>query len=369
MLIGFDAKRIYHNETGLGNNNRLIIKSLLKHHPENAYMLFSPLQPVVEPIETKGASAFYYKGMFPGYWRSFGIKNDLIKNHIDIFHGLSNEIPFTLRSSSIKSVVTIHDVIFRKYPHQYAAIDRMVYNFKTSYACKYADKIIAASETTKNDIIHYFGTNPQKIEVVYQSCDERYYESTQPDDTVLNSYNLPSDFVLYVGSIIERKNLLGICKAYTLLPQQSRVPCIVIGRGGAYVKTVKKYIEENQLEKYFIFLTNVTNAELPAFYKQATLSIYPAFYEGFGLPVLESMASGCPVITSSVSSLAEVAGNACILTKPDNAEELAHALSTLIHSETDRKKFARLGKLRAQQFTAEKCIKGITDVYKVVKDM
>ena len=134
-----------------------------------------------------------------------------IRHRIELFHGLSNEIPIGLNKVNIPSVVTIHDLIFRHYPNQYSWVDRQIYDYKFRYACENAQRIVAISESTKKDIVHFYNINPDKIKVIYQSCHERFVQerSQKTIDAVLKKYNLPENYLLYVGSIIERKNLLA----------------------------------------------------------------------------------------------------------------------------------------------------------------
>ena len=174
LRIGYDAKRLFNNFTGLGNYSRTLLQDLSEHFPENEYLLFSPkvkkndrTKPFFDPskytIKTaKGNSTF---------WRSLGIKKDLENNQIQLFHGLSHEIPFGLQKTKIKSVVTIHDLIFKHYPEQFPFIDRKIYDWKFKYSCENADRIVAISESTKKDIIHFYNIPPEKIEVIYQTCD------------------------------------------------------------------------------------------------------------------------------------------------------------------------------------------------------
>ena len=366
MRIGFDAKRIFQNTTGLGNYSRSVVKNLADLYPENEYYLFTPTLKNKLPFKFNNNTH-----MVTGrgsVWRSFGIRRDIVKHNIDVFHGLSNELPFTLKISNIRSVVTIHDLIFDHFPQYYPGVDRKFYDLKSKFAVRNSDMIIAASEATKRDIVHFYNYSPNKIKVIYQSCDDVFYQqyTNVQINNILSNYKLPSEYILNVGSITERKNLLNICKAYLLIPKQNRVPCVVVGNGKEYGDKVKSFIAEQHLEKYFIFLENVPTDHLPSLYKKAILFIYPSLYEGFGIPVLEALVSGCPVITSGVSSLPEVGGNAALYFDPKEPADIAAKITVVIAGDILRNEMIQRGFEHIHAFEKSKITEKVMDVYRQV---
>ena len=221
MRIGFDAKRAAQNRTGLGNYSRFVIRILQQQYPEDEQYLYLPNPKKTEYLPTTTCGnrrVLFPKGIWTklrSLWRVWGISGDIRREKTDIFHGLSNELPLNIRSARCHSVVTIHDLIFIHYPKYYHWIDRKIYDFKFRRACRNADRVIAVSEYTKREIMHYYGTPADKIDVVYQGCDPAFSApiSKEKLDEVSNRYNLPSRFVLYVGSIEERKNLMLVAKS------------------------------------------------------------------------------------------------------------------------------------------------------------
>jgi glycosyltransferase involved in cell wall biosynthesis len=380
MNIGFDAKRAYHNETGLGNYSRTLVTDLSTLYPEHQYFLFNPKPSKKYALHGDNIHEVLPQKklhqIFNFIWRSHWIKSDIIKKNIDLFHGLSHEIPTGLKKAGIKSVVTIHDLIFLRYPEQYNPIDIKIYTAKFKYACKHADHIITVSQQTKDDVIHYFGTDSNKITVCHISCD-RSYQSTvsEPEKLrVKKMLNLPDEYMLYVGSIIERKNLLGICKAMAMIKNEIHLPLVVIGRGKKYKEDVKKLALENGISDRLIFLSEKENQSqeyisgscFPAIYQNAKLFLYPSVFEGFGIPVLEALFCKTPVITSNISSLPEVGGNAAYYVNPENPSEIAEGIKKIINDEVFADKMRADGLLQASNFTPDKCAASVMEVYKKI---
>jgi glycosyltransferase involved in cell wall biosynthesis len=379
MKIGFDAKRAYHNTTGLGHYSRMLISGLARYFPEHEYYLFNPKPSAfykpegahvheILPTSTLGK-------LFRSAWRSSWVKKDLLKHHLNIYHGLSHEIPLGIQKTAVKSVVTIHDLIFEKYPEQYNAVDVKIYRKKFQYACKHADRVVAISQQTRRDIMELYGTPEAKIEVIMQSCNPAFAARLGSDEKkrVREKYKLPEKYFLYVGSIIERKNLLTICKGLNMIKDKTHLPLVVIGEGGPYKQKVQEYIKAQHLENRVIFLSASAEAkaspgfksakDFPAIYQGATAMIYPSVYEGFGLPVLEALWSRLPVITSNVSCLPETGGDAAFYIDPFDEEQMAHALLETLNNTQLRLEMIDKGWQHAHQFAPEKYIASMMMLY------
>lgn len=359
MRIGFDAKRIFQNATGLGNYSRSVVKTLAEKFPENEYVLFTPNAQNALPFQSAdNVKTVIGRG---SVWRSFGIRRDIVRQKIDVFHGLSNELPFSINKTDAKSIVTIHDLIFEHFPHHYPGVDRTLYDVKSKFAVNHADTIVAASNSTKKDIIDYYGIAPNKIAVIYQSCDDVFYAQ---EPTEATTYNLPSAYMLYVGSVTERKNLLAVCKSYLQIPDDQKIPCVIVGNGKRYAAEVKAFIEQHKLTKWFIFLENTPTPHLPAIYRGAACFIYPSLYEGFGIPLLEAMVCGCPIITSNVSSLPEVGGDAARYFDPNNPADIADKIVRVLSDSDMRDAMIAAGKGRLPLFEKGILADQMMQVYK-----
>lgn len=372
MRIGFDAKRIFNNQTGLGNYGRTLVDNLLAYYPEEDYLLFTPQ---LSESGTKYAHQFKTitpTSSFKHVWRSYSIKKDLEREQVELYHGLSSEIPFLLKN--IKTVVTVCDLIFKTLPHTYSKIDKWLYEEKTRYACKYAHKIITISEYSKQDIIKYYQIEPEKIKVVYPPCLPIFYEDNALEistfkEAIKPSINqLPSEYILYVGSIIERKNLLTIVKAIRQMPDKQRLPLVIVGKGKKYKKIVENYIKSHNLAHLIYWIADLTAVEeLKRLYQQAQLMIFPSLYEGFGLPVVEAMLCGTPVITSNVTALPEAGGQYAKLVTPYEVEELRIAIQEVLEDTTLNRQMRVAGKKDAlKRFNPEKLTRELMEVYQSI---
>lgn len=372
MNIGFDAKRITHNGTGLGNYGRFIVRVLSAYYPENKYELYSPSKGK-DRLRTQLDGclnvSFHYPDrivfrLFKAIWRTGALISSLRKDGVEVFHGLSNELPYGLSRGNIRSVVTIHDLIFLRYPQFYKPIDRWIYTRKFRRACRQADKIIAISEMTKRDIIHFFHIEEEKIEVVYQGCDASFIRTVTPEekDNVREVYHLPSRYMLCVGSIESRKNLLLIVKAMKYLKDD--IPLVAIGKRTPYADEVESFACANGLADRVHLISNLAFADLPAVYQMAELFIYPSFFEGFGIPVIEAIHSGLPVIAATGSCLEEAGGPGAVYVDPNDEQLLAEQISLILSSPELADKMRKEGLKYVQRFSDEAIACDIMEVYR-----
>lgn len=298
----------------------------------------------------------------------------LLVNRIDLLHGLNYIVPVV---KPCKSVVTICDLAFfhaHPYSKQYSQQKQIKRLRKwVLFSAKSADMIIAISESTKRDIIRFLHIPEDKIKVIYPGVDFRLYrviENPKLIELTRDRYNLPSRYILSVSSASVRKNYMGIIKAYHRLKQEA-ISCKLVftGREHFFSEEMFDVIRDSGLEDDIIFPGYVPESDLPVLYNGADLVVYPSFFEGFGLPVLEAMACGTPVITSNVSSLPEVAGNAAIMVDPYNVDELAEAMWRALSQDSLKKEMVAEGLKQTRRFSWEKMARETLGVYKeLLKD-
>jgi glycosyltransferase involved in cell wall biosynthesis len=368
LKIGYDGKRAANNLTGLGNYSRSLIANLAARFPNNQYLVYTPKSKESIshfPLFSKSNVSLRYplSSSIKFLWRSFGINKQLLQDQIELFHGLSHEIPYDIGSTGIKNIVTMHDLIFLRYPQYYKAIDRFIYQLKSKYACKHADRIIAISEQTKNDIVALYHVDPSKIDVIYQSCDDVFktLKSKEEKEIVRRNYQLPDQYLLYVGTIEARKNLLLLIKALPTI--DPKLPLIVIGRATPYLKIVKKEIEKLGLQQRVVFLNSVPFQELPAIYQMASCFVLPSYYEGFGIPIIEALYGMVPVVAATGSCLEEAGGPNSLYISPDDHEALSKAINTVLNDSTLQENMKQEGITYVQRFNSDVVTQQIMDCY------
>lgn len=383
MNIGFDAKRAAQNRTGLGNYSRFVIRILSEKFAGNQYHLYTPKphrMPYLQEIPTLKHLFLHFppQGIWSrirSLWRVWGITKDIQKDGIQIFHGLSNELPLNIGTpeqrkmkaggKGCKYIVTLHDLIFIHTPQYYHWIDRQIYNFKFRRACRCADRVIAVSEYTKQEIMHYYHTPESKIDVVYQGCDPVFSQEIEEGklQEVKARYQLPDKFVLYVGSIEERKNLMLVAKAMAELNRRAAIHVVAVGRRTAYVDQIQDFLKAQGIDYLFHFYHQVPYADLPSFYKWASTFAYPSRIEGFGIPLLEAISSGVPAIGCTGSCLEEAGGPNSIYVNPDDAKGMADAILRTCTDEPLRQYMISEGKKYALNFSDEKLSHDLMKVY------
>lgn len=336
MKIAFDAKRCFHNLRGLGNYSRDTIRVLSTYYPDNEYLLFNPKEEGgidfrINPKNTRIITPTrWIDKQIPAYWRSYGLRRELMPIKADIFHGLSQELPFGIRQATSKTVVTVHDAIFMRYPSLYPLSYRKIFIAKNRYAFRTADKIIAISHQTKQDIIRFFGVNEKKIEVIYQGCNDLFKQpiTAEQKEEVRKKYQLPPHYLLSVGAIEERKNISLIIKA--LHSQKVELPLVIVGRKTKYQQVLNTLVQRLNLSHSILFRHHVESSDLPALYANAEIFIFPSIFEGFGIPILEALTVGTPVICSAGSCFEETGGDSSCYIDPHSETELGKAIHRLL---------------------------------------
>jgi glycosyltransferase involved in cell wall biosynthesis len=379
MNIGYDGKRAFQNKTGLGNYIRSLMAILTHHYPQNKYVLFAPKQTDLFDVNNfpNVTGIFPQTALgkkFPALWRRRGMLKDIVNSKVDIFHGVSNEIPTGIEHTAIKSVVTVHDLIYERFPETYTLDVRYVSRWKIKHACKKANAVIAISQQTKDDLMNFYGVAENKISICYQSCNPIFQRVVGEEEKsiVKKRYNLPDQYFLFVSSITARKNLIAVCKSLAILKDKIDIPLVVIGNGKKEKEEARKFMEVNGVADRLIFLNDLpqskelhftTAEDFPAIYQQALALVYPSIFEGFGAPLLEALCSGLPVLSSNASCLPEVGGDAAMYFAPHDHATLAEQMLQLASDEKLVITMREKGFEQAQKFSTQQYADSIMQVY------
>ena len=341
LIIGYDAKRIVRNGTGLGSYGRTLVNDIA-HCSETVPLILRLYAPDKGRDDLRGQVISHDNLSFcypqstrlpfgKSLWRSYGIVSDLKRDGVQLYHGLSGELPIGIRKSGIKSVVTIHDLIFLRHPEFYHWVDTKIYAWKFRQTIREADHIIAVSECTKRDIIELGGVDESRISVIYQSFAPRFSAPNHgdcPRDSseakIMGTVPVIPRYILSVGSIEARKNILLAVKALPYLPED--ISLVIVGRHTKYTDQVTDYAKANRLDHRVRILHGVTDEALPALYAGAEAFVYPSRYEGFGIPIIEAISMGLPVVACTGSCLEEAGGPDSLYVSPDDAEGMANAI-------------------------------------------
>lgn len=361
MRIGYDAKRAFCNNTGLGNYSRMVTGGVARSEKETSVVLYSP--------RTRGRHEHYYDDLenvktetpsglwrlLPGLWRTL-LGQQLRRDNIEIFHGLSHELPYGI-PAGVKQVVTMHDLIVRRYPEYFKPADRLIHRMKQRHACRVADIVVAISQQTKRDLMEMMGVPEEKIRVVYQSCDPIFWEAARRNVDVRSKYGLPERYVICVGTLEERKNQLCAIRAIRQLPAD--IHLVIVGRPrGDYGQRILHEADER-----VHILTRADFTDFPALYAHAIASVYMSRFEGFGIPVLESLCCDTPVVTSNISSMPEAGGEAVLYADPDDDRTVASHLCHLSEDEAFRQEVIEKGRAQRIRFAPERVTQEMLALY------
>lgn len=366
ITVGIDAKRIVRNGTGLGSYGRTLVNDLIRLGDDDMSLrLYAPDEGRDElrtQIIGDGNVQFCYPEGHPSairkaYWRSHGIIKDLVRDGVNVYHGLSGELPTGLHKAGIKSVVTIHDLIFMRHPEYYHWIDTKIYEWKFRQALREADCIIAISERTRQDILELGGEEyADRIKVIYQSFAPQFSMdiSSEKKAEVRERYKLPQRFILNVGTIERRKNLALAAEAVELLPQD--IHLVAVGRQTSYANELPK---SDRLH----LLGGITNRDLAVIYSLAEAFVYPSRYEGFGIPIIEAIAAGLPVVACTGSCLEEAGGPDSRYVGPDDVIGMAEALKMSLRGSRGRQERIRRSREYIRRFEGNDVAAQVAELY------
>jgi len=367
LRIAIDARKL--RDYGIGTYVRNLLRHLARIDPRTEYVLFcraedcgmveelgENFRSVAEPARPYSAS------------EQLRIPMDLRREGIDLFHAPHYVLP---PLTPCKSVVTIHDCIHLRFP-QYLP-NRLAYAYARSslwFATHRSNRVLTVSEASKRDILKYFRVPERKIDVIYNAIDERFGELPTPEEIerVRDRYQLNAPYVLYAGNIKPHKNLERLIEAFHTLRRGDleHVKLLIIGDEISKYATLRRAVHRYKLHKHVRFFGFVPDKTLAVLYRLARAFVFPSLYEGFGLPPLEAMASGTPVITSNISSLPEVVGDAALLIDPYDADAIADAMRRILLDSDLRDDLRQRGFRRVAEFSWERSVRRVRQIYEEV---
>lgn len=351
MKIGIDIRSVCGRKTGKGWYTYHLVKNLLELDRENEYILYAN-------AITADAAAFQNTHIkiiakHPLLWH-FAVIKDFKREGGELFFAPTSYLIPALLPKTIKSVMTVHDLIAFRYPLQHHRKSMILEQLFLKKALKRATRALVPSQNTKKDLMRLFHYEEERIAVAPLGVDEKFFEKTDHKLQTIN-YKLPKEFILTVGGLEPRKNISRLVDAFinVILKQtQDDLKLVVVGGRGWQSKKLRQKIAAHR--DRIIHIENCRPEDLPAFYRAAKIFVFPSLYEGFGLPPLEAMASGCPVICSNASSLPEVCGDAALFIHPENTQEIAAAIEKLLHDEKLRAELIQKGLVQTKKFSWQK---------------
>ena len=295
-------------------------------------------------------------------WEQLSAPFALERDNIDVAHATVNVAPLM---SGRAVVVTVHDLAFLRYPEQYPGFKQRYLTAMTRRSVEHADRVIAVSSSTRADIIHFYDVDPDRVVVVPNGLDPAMKPIEDPEAlaTFRKKHDLPERFILFLGTLQPRKNLIALMRAWARLDPANRLPLVVVGAQGWMYEPILEQARALGVAGEIVFKGFAESRDLPYWYSAATIFVYPSLYEGFGMPVVEAMACGVPVIASNTSSLPEVAGDAGILVDPSNISALSEAIQSLTDREDLRRTLRQRGLDQAMQFSWTRTARETASVY------
>lgn len=367
MKIGIDARASnYYRGTGIGTYTYQLIKKLNNIDSLNKYLLFMPEN---SSLDFKFNGNFEIRNISENnsgnFWDEVNIPAILKDNEIDIYHVPQNGIGLPLEKKC-PFVITLHDVIPYKMPETVGENYLKIFTDNMPNIIKMCDGIITVSEFSKMDIhntldypLNKIYVTPLGSEEIYKKMDNVYCKKL-----LKQKYGIQDNFILYVGGFSPRKNILGLIEAFSLISKKCKnLSLVIIGKKGKSYALYKTEAEKLGISSRVVFPGFISLNDLPIFYNAAEVFVYPSFYEGFGLPPIESMACGTPVVTSNVTSMPEIVKDAAIKVNPYNTHEIADAIQNLLDDSSLRNTFIKKGFKRASELSLEKTARYTLDSY------
>ena len=370
--LGIDYTPAYEQGGGIGRYVRELVTALSRLDLDTSYRLFISGYANSELLSFPQNFNYKTTRLTPKWlariWHRANIPLpvEFFTGSVDLFHATDFVLPPTL--SRVKTLLTVHDLSFVRVPESASPTLKAYLDNVVPHSIARSTHVLADSQATKEDIVGLYHVDPSKVTVLLSGVDHRFFDRIKVDSlmTTRIKYDLGSvPYIFSVGTVQPRKNYERLIRSLAKLRQSDVDIHLVIAGGKGWLDSpIYQTISETYMDQYVHFIGFADDEDLPALYQNATCVAFPSLYEGFGLPILEAMASGIPVLTSNLSSLPEVAGDAAILVDPYNLDEITDGLLRLITDTTLRNKLTQKGLLRAKQFTWEKSASQLLSIYK-----
>ncbi|HEY4100136.1 MAG TPA: glycosyltransferase family 1 protein [Gemmatimonadales bacterium] len=374
--IGFDAVRALRNRTGLGSYSRGVLAGLRRANPALPMHLYSPRTPRPEFAalpETLGAELHLPPRRWQRFgvraiWRTFDLGRDAATDAIDLYHGLSHEIPRDLPATGIRSVVTFHDLIYEAHPGWFPIADRWSYRWRYRWSARHATAVVAVSARTRQELIDRYEIDPSRIAVVPPARNPAFAAPIPAPEreAALARYGLPSEYLLSVGTLEARKNHAVLVAAMALLPPTATLPLILVGRDGGEGPALRRAIAAAGLDRRVRILTTVSAEDLPALVQSAAIALYPSRIEGFGMPIVEGQSAGIPVIAAAGGHLHEAGGSAARYADPENPAAWAETIASILGNSSVATAMRRDGAAHARRFDGDRLAPQLLAIYDAV---
>ncbi|TDX59260.1 glycosyltransferase family 4 protein [Orenia marismortui] len=373
MKIGLDIQSTLKNKTGVGWYTQNIIENLADNELEFEGYAFNFLgrNNIHKSISTLNFDVKINKilpySLYRRIWSYLPIPyNHLVNSQADIFHFFNYILPPKIRG---KVIVTVYDMVYKLFPETMTKKNYRWLEKGLQRSINRADKIITISKSAKKDIMKYLAIDEEKIEIIYPGIDHELYSSELKVGKVKElreKYNIPKNFILYLGTLEPRKNIGRIIDAYAKYQQQAKddISLVLAGKKGWMYQEIFDKVKEHSLEDKVVFTGYVNEIDKPAIYKMSKLFIFPSLYEGFGMPVLEAMASATPVITSNISSLPEVVGDAALLVDPYDISDISSVIKRILEDKKLQLRMIEQGLKQSAKFSWQKSAEKLLTVYK-----
>lgn len=373
MQIGIDARYITKYKSGVGFYTQNLLESLASIDSMNEYYYLTT-QRNIPHLKLNGNNFIlmhtyisFENHIFGDFWQNLYLPLRLAALNIDVFHGPAVFLP--LVKLGFKTVVTIHDLVSFLFPQTVPRKYSLYMQLMTRLSARFADGIIASSESTRQDLSKHLKIHPEKIKVIHLAVDESFKRVEDKDQIqkILEKYKIDSEFVLFIGNLEPRKNLTRLFEAFAIA--HNKIPSyklVVAGTRGWLYSDIFETVARLNLSDKIIFTGYIDAEDLPALYSAAQVFVLPSLYEGFGLPILEAMSCGAPVITSNMGSIPEVAGDSAILIDPYDIKAIADGLLEVFSNRQLREELMEKGLRRAKNFSWKRVAEETLGVYNEV---